>query len=103
MKSGKRVASYTGRILVLVVIAGVLLATLQLVEVWLLPTWSADVAVAQLESSDRAAETLRLLEWVRAELPLAIVAVLGFTGAILFTPVIARWLGDWRRTTRHES
>ena len=92
-RSGRQTAAhFAGRVLAFVLIAGALLSVLHMVEIWMLPTWSADVAVAQLESSDRAAETLRLVEWVRAELPWAVAGLLMLVGAVLLVPYVGRRL-----------
>ncbi len=58
----------------------------QVVETWLLPGPSADLAVAQLEASDSAAESLRLYETLRGFLPSVTALTILFIGLALFVP-----------------
>ncbi len=58
----------------------------QVVETWLLPGPSADLAVAQLEASDSGAESLRLYETLRGFLPSVTALTILFIGLALFVP-----------------
>lgn len=72
------------RLVQFVVLSGLVIALEQVIEIWLLPGPSAELAVAQLESSDGPAESLRLFETLRGFLPgLTALAIL-FIGLALF-------------------
>ncbi len=70
----------------------------QVVEIWLLPGPSVDLALAQLEASDSAAETLRLYETLRAFLPTVTLLAILFIGLALFVPgygaKVRRFVGE---------
>ncbi len=74
------------RLVQFLVLTVLVVALEQVVEVWLLPGPSADLAVAQLEASDSAAESLRLYETLRAFLPSVTALTILFIGLALFVP-----------------
>ena len=85
-----RTASLGWRILQFVLAATVVVALQQVVEVWLLPGPSAELAVAQLKPSDAAADSLRLYETLRAFLPSVSAVLILFSGLVLFVPGFGR-------------
>lgn len=58
----------------------------QIVETSLLPGPAADLALAQLEASDSAADSLRLYETLRAFLPSVTALTILFIGLAVFVP-----------------
>ena len=94
---GYWIAPHGLKLVLFLVLTLLVIALGQVVEVWLLPGPSADLAVAQLEASDSAAESLRLHETLRGFLPGVTVLTIVFIGLVMFVPgfgaTVRRYVG----------
>ena len=78
------------RVLAFLLITVVIVAAEQIVEVWLLPGPSAELAVRQLEASETAAESLRLFETLRGFLPVVSGVLVLLTAIVVLVPGVGR-------------
>jgi hypothetical protein len=82
------------RVALLTAISWVFTMLQQYAEVWWFPRRSAALAVRQLQSSDAAADGLRLFDWLHALLPTLMGAIVLTLAIVLLAPVVRAWISD---------